>query len=65
MPWTATLSSKYQISIPKEIRTKLRWEAGQTFAFIPKGEGVHLVPVPKFDDLRGILKRRGSFELSG
>ena len=56
MTRTAKLSSRYQISIPKEIRTELRWDAGQTFAFIPKGEGVLLVPVPKFDDLRGILK---------
>lgn len=52
----ATLSSKYQISIPKAVREAQHWEAGQEFAFIPKGGGVLLVPVPKIEDLTGILK---------
>ena len=56
MPETATLSSKFQISIPKAIRTAQHWEAGVTFAFIPKGTGVLLVPVPKLDDLKGLAK---------
>lgn len=54
MPETATLSSKFQISIPKAIRSAQHWEAGLTFAFIPKGKGVLLVPVPKRDALKGI-----------
>ncbi|MBP2558950.1 AbrB family looped-hinge helix DNA binding protein [Neorhizobium galegae] len=53
---TATLSSKFQISIPKEIREKHNWQAGQQFAFIPKGKSVVLVPVPTRDELRGIAK---------
>ena len=36
---TATLSSKYQISIPKAVRTSRDWEAGQVFAFVEKAEG--------------------------
>ena len=56
MPETARLSSKFQISIPKAIRTAQHWEAGLTFAFIPKGTGVLLVPVPKKDDLKGLAK---------
>ncbi len=56
MPDTARLSSKFQISIPKAIRTAQHWEAGLTFAFIPKGTGVLLVPVPKKDDLKGLAK---------
>ena len=56
MAETATLSSKFQISIPKAIRTAQHWEAGLTFAFIPKGTGVLLVPVPKRDALKGIAK---------
>ena len=56
MPQTATLSSKFQISIPKAIRTSMHWEAGLTFAFIPKGSGVLLVPVPKIDQLKGMAK---------
>lgn len=56
MPATATLSSKFQISIPKAIRTARHWEAGLTFAFIPKGTGVLLVPVPKREELKGLAK---------
>ena len=37
---TATLSSTFQISTPKAIRNAEHWEAGLTFAFIPKGNGV-------------------------
>ncbi len=53
---TATLSSKFQISIPKAIRAAQHWEAGLTFAFIPKGTGVLLVPVPRREALAGIAK---------
>ncbi|SMF24268.1 looped-hinge helix DNA binding domain-containing protein, AbrB family [Tistlia consotensis] len=53
---TARLSSKFQISIPKAVRAARDWKAGQEFAFIPKGEGVLLVPVPKVGDLAGLAK---------
>ncbi|MCU0819768.1 MAG: AbrB/MazE/SpoVT family DNA-binding domain-containing protein [Beijerinckiaceae bacterium] len=52
----ATLSTKFQISIPKEVRTAQHWQAGQEFVFIPKGAGVLLVPVPNAKDLAGIAK---------
>lgn len=51
---TAKLSTKFQISIPKAIRTAWRWQAGQVFAFIPKGEGMLLVP--KLDELSGLAR---------
>lgn len=53
---TATLSSKFQISIPKALRAMRQWKAGQEFVFIPKGAGVLLVPVPTNDDLYGIAR---------
>jgi len=53
---TATLSSKFQISIPKAIRAAQQWEAGLTFAFIPKGTGVMLVPVPKREAMEGLAR---------
>ncbi len=56
MNTTATLSSKYQISIPKAVREEQKWEAGQEFVFIPKGKGVLVMPVPELKDLRGIAK---------
>lgn len=52
----ATLSSKFQISIPKAVRAELGWKAGQSFVFIPQGKGVTLVPVPELKDLFGVAK---------
>jgi AbrB family looped-hinge helix DNA binding protein len=51
---TATLSSKFQISIPKSVRRERAWTAGQKFVFIPKGKGVLLMPVPTLEDLKGL-----------
>jgi AbrB family looped-hinge helix DNA binding protein len=53
---TATLSAKFQISIPKAVRTACQWKAGQEFAFITKGTGVLLVSVPDAKALVGIAK---------
>lgn len=55
MASTATLSSKFQISIPKAVREAQHWRAGQEFAFIPKDGGVMLVPVPTLEELRGMV----------
>ena len=52
----ATLSSKFQISIPKSVREAERWKAGQKFVFIPKGKGVLVMPVPEISDLVGLAK---------
>jgi AbrB family looped-hinge helix DNA binding protein len=52
----ATLSSKFQISIPKSVREHQHWKAGQKLVFVPKGNGVLLVPAPALDDLRGIAR---------
>jgi AbrB family looped-hinge helix DNA binding protein len=46
---TATLASKYQISIPKRVREAFGWKPGTEFAFIRKGKPIVLVP--EFDDL--------------
>ena len=54
MTATATLSSKFQISIPKAVRDEVHWKAGQEFVFIPKGKGVLVMPVPEFAELAGI-----------
>jgi AbrB family looped-hinge helix DNA binding protein len=53
---TATLSSKFQISIPKSVREKERWEPGQKFAFVPDAGGYKLVAVPSLANLRGLAK---------
>ena len=52
-----TLSSKFQISIPKEVRESQGWKPGQKLAFVYKGGGAYeLVPVPRLKDIRGIAK---------
>jgi AbrB family looped-hinge helix DNA binding protein len=53
---TAKLSAKFQISVPKAVRAARHWRAGQEFAFIPKGNGVLLMPVPKIEDLAGMAR---------
>lgn len=53
---TARLSAKFQISVPKAVRAAQHWHAGQEFAFIPKGSGVLLVPVPRIEDLAGLAR---------
>jgi AbrB family looped-hinge helix DNA binding protein len=56
---TTTLSTAFRISIPKAIRDARGWKAGQVFAFIAKGAGVLLVPVPTVDELAGLARGAG------
>jgi AbrB family looped-hinge helix DNA binding protein len=53
---TATLSSKFQISIPKEVRDRQNWKPGQQFVFVPEGKGMVLVPVPTREELHGMAE---------
>lgn len=56
MTATATLSSKFRISIPKAVREAQKWQAGQEFVFVPRGRGVLMIPVPELDQLAGIAR---------
>jgi AbrB family looped-hinge helix DNA binding protein len=51
-----TLSSKFQISIPKHVRDHEGWKAGQRLAFVPHGKHYVLVPVPTAAELFGSMK---------
>ena len=53
---TATLSSKFQISIPKKIREALDFQPGQEFEFIAVGRSIRLVPKVSIKDLAGSAK---------
>lgn len=53
---TATLSSKYQLAIPKAIRETLNLKAGQKFTVVAKGNIIELVPVRSLQSMRGVLK---------
>lgn len=52
--YAATLSSKFQLSIPKSIRERMGLVAGQQFVFIPKGDSLVLVPKRDLASLRGV-----------
>ncbi len=51
-----TLSSKFQISIPKEVREHEGWKPGQKLAFVPHGKHYVLVAVPTATELFGSMK---------
>jgi AbrB family looped-hinge helix DNA binding protein len=53
--YTATISSKFQISIPKKLREEMHLKAGQKFNFILHGHTLQLVPKRNIADLRGLL----------
>ena len=53
---TATLSSKYQISIPKEVREAMDFKPGQQLAFLRVGKSLRLVRVRKIEDFFGTAK---------
>ena len=53
---SVTLSSKFQVVIPKSVRDRLQLKAGQKFRFITKGPVISLVPERNMAWGRGILK---------
>ncbi len=56
MSATATVSSKFQIAIPKEVRDRMGLRPGQKVAFIATIEGVLMVPVPAREELAGMAR---------
>jgi AbrB family looped-hinge helix DNA binding protein len=55
MAWT-TLSPKYQIVIPKEVRTALKLEPGSKFNVIEHEGRIELLPVRPAKHMRGFLR---------
>ncbi len=53
---TATISSKFQVVIPKEIRQEVSIRQGQMVQVIAKGGVITLVPDRPLSDLRGFLR---------
>lgn len=50
-----TVSSKYQIVIPKEARRKLGIQAGTKLQTIAEPSGLRLVKEPSIDEIHGLL----------
>lgn len=51
-----TISSKYQVVIPREIREQFNLKPGQKLAFIPYNGTLRVVIVPPLAEARGMLK---------
>ena len=51
-----TVSSKFQVVIPKEVRERTGLQPGQRLSVIATGGVIHLVPVPTLQQLRGIAR---------
>ena len=51
-----TISSKYQIVIPREVREKFNLKPGQKLMFIPYQKSIRLVIVPPIKDALGMFK---------
>lgn len=56
---TVTVSPKYQIVIPEQIRKQMGIKPGMKMEFICIDNRIHLVPVPSIEEMRGFLKGSG------
>jgi AbrB family looped-hinge helix DNA binding protein len=53
---TVTISPKYQVVIPKEIRQKLKLSPGQKVQTIAYDDRIELIPVVPIRKMKGYLK---------
>ena len=53
---TVTVSSKYQVVIPREIRERFHFEPGQRVMFIPYENSIRIVIVPSIEEAHGIYE---------
>jgi AbrB family looped-hinge helix DNA binding protein len=53
---TVTLSTKYQLVIPREVRERLELEPGSKLTVIEKGGILYLVPERPLAEFRGIAR---------
>ena len=51
-----TLSSKYQVVIPKEVREQMGWEPGKKLVAIVEGRSLVLTPVITWEEMDGMLE---------
>ncbi|HEY5271124.1 MAG TPA: AbrB/MazE/SpoVT family DNA-binding domain-containing protein [Anaerolineales bacterium] len=54
--YTSTISSKYQVVIPREVREKYDMKPGQKLLFIPYKNTLRVVIVPPIEQARGMFK---------
>jgi AbrB family looped-hinge helix DNA binding protein len=52
---TVTISPKYQIAIPKQIRERHNIKPGERFILLSIGDRIEMVPEKNIEDLQGVL----------
>ena len=53
---TVTVSSKFQIVIPEDVRLRLKLQPGQKMVMIEKDGVIHMIPLKPVKEMRGIAK---------
>lgn len=53
---TVTVSSKFQVVIPEEIRKRAEVKVKQKFVVIEKNGVIHLIPQRPIEEMRGFIK---------
>ncbi len=53
---TVTVSTKFQVVIPKDIRNKIELKPGQKFQVLNYGDRIEFVPIKNIKELKGFLK---------
>ncbi len=53
---TTTISPKFQVVIPKEVRSKLHLKSGQKMTVVTKGGIVYFIPEKPLETFRGFLR---------
>jgi AbrB family looped-hinge helix DNA binding protein len=51
-----TLSSKFQIAIPKAVRERMGLKAGQKLQIVTYGDRIELLPQREMQSMRGFLR---------
>ncbi len=53
---TVTISPKYQVVIPKEIRMRMKLKPGQKLQILQLGDKLEFLPIKDIKEARGFLK---------
>ena len=56
------VSPKYQVVIPRDVRSRLRVTAGQRMTCLTKGGIIYFIPDRPLSSMRGFLKKPFSLE---
>lgn len=60
---TVTVSSKYQIVIPQDVRERIELRPGQKIVVVEKDGIVHLIPQKPIKEMRGFIKGMDTSQL--